>query len=107
MLEYIGNIEVANLERLKKMGEETGVKYELGVLMTATNNHEPGYEFRPVFCKTDQDGEKLLSAYIKNTGSFKGLGHDLLNIYDLIDYRGGLGKLKELMTELGIYGKQY
>jgi hypothetical protein len=106
---WIANIDIANEGRFDKVGKDISVKYETVNTMTSvTESINPTtreikreeHFFKPVFCQSEQDGLRLVTAYIKDTKSFRGLDNDLLNL-GLI----GWGEIAIIAAEM--HGKDY
>ncbi len=101
---WIANIDIANDGRLDKVSKNIEVKYEAANTMTShTESMNPTtreikweiHYFKPVFCQSKQDGQSLITAYIRDTKSIRGLGNDLLNL-DLM----GWGEIAIIAAEM-------
>lgn len=101
---WIGNIDVINEDRMEKVSKDIEVNYETVNKMTIFTEHfnpttreikRKEHSFKPVFCQSEQDGFRLITAYIKDTKSLSGLENDLLNLH-LIGWR----ELAILATEM-------
>jgi len=87
---WVANIDVVNEGRLDKVSKAIGANYETVNKMTAFIEHfnpttreikRKEHSFKPVFCKSEKDGLRLVTAYIRDTKSLCGLDNDLLNLH--------------------------
>jgi hypothetical protein len=101
---WVANIDIANEGRLDKVSKDIKVKYETANIMTShTESMNPTtreikcgiHFFKPVFCQSKQDGLRMISAYIRDTKSLRGLDNDLLNL-DLM----GWGEIAIIAAEM-------
>ena len=92
---YVANIDVNNLNRLEKASQEASVRYETGVFMTFSENMDVKFSFVPIFCSSVEEGDRLLTAYVKSAVATDNLD-ELRN--DLIPRKGGIaGYVQEIV----------
>ncbi len=57
------NIACENIELLDEASNKSGVSYIRGISLTHRVNQKPRFSFHPIFCESEEMGEKLLHEY--------------------------------------------
>lgn len=60
----IANIDEENIEFLKKVSKDIGIKYIAGTSMTMSENGTIIHCFRPIFCENVDEGKQLIDRYL-------------------------------------------